>query len=65
MTDLTQRQLHDIIVRSLNETGKQMAAKYRGTAADRPAAPAGGRAAGGRKRGKAAGSQSARRRGRV
>jgi hypothetical protein len=65
MIDLTQRQLLDIIVRSLNETGKRMAAKYRGAAADRPAAQAGERDAGGRKRGKAAGSQSARRRGRV
>jgi hypothetical protein len=60
MTDLTQRQFHAIIVRSLNETGKRMAAKYRGMA-DRGA----GQKAGGRKRAKAAGSQSPRRRGRV
>jgi hypothetical protein len=37
MTDLTQRQLHDAILRSLKETGKRMAAKYKGVAADQPA----------------------------
>jgi len=37
MTDLTQRQLHDTILRSLKETGKRMAEKYQGTAADQPA----------------------------
>src|SRR5262245_18650998 len=57
MTDLTQRQLHDLIVRSLKATGKRMTAKYRG-ATDRPKAPA--RA---RKRGKAAGSKSVRKHG--
>lgn len=61
MTDLTPRQLVDAITRSLTETWQRMAAKYCG-AADRPA---GERAEGGPKRRKAAGSQSARRRGRV
>ncbi len=37
MTDLTTRQLIDTIVRSLNETGKRMAAKYKGAAAEQPA----------------------------
>jgi hypothetical protein len=57
MTDLTQRQLHAIIVRSLNETGKRMAAKYRRAAADRSA-----QRPGGRKREKAAASKPVRRR---
>ncbi len=35
MTDLTQRQLHDKILRSLKETGKRMAAKYKDV--DQPA----------------------------
>ena len=60
MTELTPRQLVDAITRSLKETGKRMAAKYRGAAADRPTA----QKAGGRKRGKAAVSKSVRRRGR-
>jgi hypothetical protein len=37
MTDLTQRQLHATILRSLKETGKRMAAKYKGVAPDQPA----------------------------
>jgi hypothetical protein len=37
MTDLTQRQLHDAILRSLKETSKRMAAKYKDVAADQPA----------------------------
>lgn len=63
MTDLTPRQLVDAITRSLTETWQRMAAKYRGAAAGQPAPQRAERAAGGRKRGKAAGSQSARRRG--
>jgi hypothetical protein len=59
MTDLTPRQLVDAITRSLKETGKRMAAKYRGAAADRSAV----QKAGGRKREKAAASKSVRRRG--
>jgi hypothetical protein len=39
MTDLTQRQLHDRILRSLKETGRRMAKKYKGGAEpDQPAA---------------------------
>jgi hypothetical protein len=37
MTDLTPRQFVDAVTRSLKETGKRMAAKYRGAPADRPA----------------------------
>jgi len=60
VTDLMQRQLHDVIVRSLKETGRRMAAKYRGVSADRPVV----QKAGGRQRGKAAGSKSVGLRGR-
>jgi hypothetical protein len=65
MTDLTHRQLLDAIARSLKETGKRMAAKYCGVAADPPAPQTGESEPGGREREKAAGSQSVRRRGRV
>lgn len=37
MTELAQRQLHDRIVRSLQETGRRMAERYRGVAPDQPA----------------------------
>jgi hypothetical protein len=60
MTDLTQRQLHDIIVRSLDKTGKRMAAKYRAAPKERAAV----QKVSGRKRAKAAASKSVRRRGR-
>jgi hypothetical protein len=59
--DLTPRQLVDAITRSLKETEKRMAAKYRGVAADRPVP----QKAGGRKQVKVAGSQSGRRRKRI
>jgi hypothetical protein len=61
MTNFTQQQLHDIIVRSLNETGKRMVAKYRSAPAKQPVA----QKASGHKRAKAAGSKSVRRRGRA
>jgi hypothetical protein len=60
MTDLTPRQLVDAITRSLKETGKRMAAKYRRAPADQPAR----QKASGRKRAKAAAAKSVRRRGR-
>jgi hypothetical protein len=60
MTDLTPRQLVDTITRSLKETRKRMAAKYRGAAAEPPAADK--RPARGRTRAKAAVAKSVRRR---